>query len=162
VAFFDAGPDLRDPSVEGLQRVQTALDEERERSLRLRADFENLRRRGAREQEGAALGGSRKAILALLPVIDALERALATGSADFEFYEGVASTHRLFMTTLREAGAVPFETAGQPFDPTSHEAVATAPASEGAPGTVARQIRRGWRLGDALLRPAQVVVAEDR
>ena len=95
-------------------------------------------------------------------MLDTLERALAAGSTDPDFYEGVAATHRLFVRALREAGAEPIESVGQPFDPNVHEAVATVPANGRKPGTVAREVRRGWRLGDELLRPAQVVVATPR
>jgi molecular chaperone GrpE len=72
----------------------------------------------------------------------------------------MAATHRQFMTALREAGAEPLDSVGQPFDPNVHEAVATAPSESVEPGTVIRELRRGWRLGDELLRPAQVVVAK--
>jgi molecular chaperone GrpE len=93
-------------------------------------------------------------------VLDTLERALATGSSDHEFYDGVAATHRLFLNALREAGAEPIDAVGRPFDPNLHEAVAAVPANDDvAPGTVVREVRGGWRLGDELLRPAQVVVA---
>jgi molecular chaperone GrpE len=71
----------------------------------------------------------------------------------------VAATHRLFLNALREAGAEPVEAVGQRFDPTIHEAISTVPANGAEAGTVAGEVRRGWRLGDALLRPAQVVVA---
>ena len=134
----------------------------RERYLRLRADFENLRRRGMREREMARLEGRRAALLPLLAVLDALERALAAGSTDRDFYEGVMATHRLFITALREAGAEPVDSVGRPFDPTMHEAVATVPALGVQPGIVTSEVLRGWRLGDELLRPAQVVVATAR
>jgi molecular chaperone GrpE len=147
-----AGPD----EVEGLRH---ALEEERQRNRRLLSDYDNLRRRMAREQEAARQDGRRAALLPLLAVLDALEHALAAGSTDPDFYEGVAATHRLFVSALREAGAAPIESAGRPFDPQVHEAVATVPARGVAPGTVAREVRRGWRLGNELLRPAQVVVA---
>jgi molecular chaperone GrpE len=131
-----------------------------ERHLRLRADFENFRRRAAKDYESAHREGRRTALLPLLPVLDSLERALQAGSTDREFYDGVEATHRLFLAALREAGAKPIETVGQPFDPTVHEAVAAVPADGGVtPGTVVREVRRGWRLDDELLRPAQVVVA---
>ena len=130
------------------------------RHLRLLAEFDNYRRRTAKEHEAARREGRRAALLPLLPVLDSLERALATGSTDRDFYDGVVATHRLFLAALREAGAEPIESVGQPFDPNLHEAVAAVPADgEVAPGTVAREVRRGWRLGDELLRPAQVVVA---
>ena len=70
-----------------------------------------------------------------------------------------AATQRLFVKALREAGAEPIDSVGAPFDPRLHEAVATVPSNDAEPGTVVGEIRRGWRLGDQLLRPAQVAVA---
>jgi molecular chaperone GrpE len=145
-----------------VERLRQALDEAEQRHLRLRADFDNVRRRSAREQEAARHDGRRAALAPLLAVLDTLERALAAGSTDADFYEGVAATHRLFIRALREAGAEPIETVGRPFDPNVHEAVATVPSDGRTPGVVAREVRRGWRLGDALLRPAQVVVVAPR
>ncbi|HEX9821613.1 MAG TPA: nucleotide exchange factor GrpE [Methylomirabilota bacterium] len=158
---MDAAEADREPravEVEDVERLRQALDEARQRHLRLRADFENARRRTAREHEAARHESRRAALLPLLPVLDTLERALAAGSTDPDFYEGVAATHRLFVNALREAGVEPVESVGRPFDPQVHEAVATVPSGRAAPGTVAREVRRGWRLGDTLLRPAQVVV----
>jgi molecular chaperone GrpE len=142
-----------------VDRLRRELEEEQHRNLRLLADFENYRRRVAREQDAARREGRRAALLPLLPVLDTLERALAAGSADRTFYEGVAATRRLFEAALREAGAMPVESLGRPFDPEIHEAVGTVPADGVEPGTVARELRRGWRVGDELLRPAQVIVA---
>jgi molecular chaperone GrpE len=130
-----------------------------DRHLRLLAEFENFRRRAAKEHEAARREGRRSALLPLLAVLDTFERALGAGSTDRDFYEGVAATHRLFLDALREAGAAPIESVGRPFDPNVHEAVATAPADGVPPGTVAREVRRGWQLGNEQLRPAQVVVA---
>ena len=152
----------RAATADEVERLRRALDEAQERHLRLRADFDNLRRRSAREQEAARLEGRRAALGPLLAVLDTLERALAAGSTDPDFYEGVAATQRLFINALREAGAEPMETVGRPFDPKVHEAVATVPPNGRSPGTVAREVRRGWRLGDSLLRPAQVVVVAPR
>lgn len=144
-----------------VERLRRALDEEQQRHLRLRADFDNVRRRASREQEAARRDGQRAALLSLLPVLDSLERALAAGSTDPDFYEGVAATHRLFVNALHEAGADPIESVGRWFDPTVHERVATMPSGSVEPGIV-HEVRRGWRLGDELLRPAQVVVAAPR
>jgi molecular chaperone GrpE len=142
-----------------VERLRRSLEEERQQGLRLLADFDNFRRRMARDREVARHDGRREALLPLLPVLDTLERALEAGSTDPTFYEGVAATHRLFLSALREAGAQPIESVGRPFDPRLHEAVATVPAHNVEPGAVVRETRRGWRLGDDLLRPAQVVVA---
>lgn len=87
------------------------------------------------------------------------QRALAVGFSDRPFYDGAAATHRLFTAALREAGAEPVEGLGRPFDPSVHEAVATVPADGAPPGTVVREMRRGWRLGGERVRPAHVVAA---
>lgn len=156
-ARADAGD--RAAETDEVERLRQVLEEERQRNVRLLADYDNLRRRMAREHETARQDGRRAALLPLLPVLDTLERALAAGSTDPDFYAGVAATHRLFITALSEAGAEPVESTGRPFDPKVHEAVATLPSNGIDPGTVVREVRRGWRLGDELLRPAQVVVA---
>jgi molecular chaperone GrpE len=158
-----------DPADEGdravataeVERLHGALEAAEARHRRLLADLENFRRRAAREQEAAHQDGRRAALLPILPVLDTLERALAAGSTDHAFYEGVAATQRLFLTALHEAGAEPVETVGHPFDPAVHEAVAVVTADGVEPGIVVREVRRGWRLGRELLRPAQVVVAAD-
>ena len=152
-------PGERAVEADEVEQLQHALEEERQRNLRLLADFENFRRRVSRENETARRGALRSALLPLLPVLDTLERGLAAGSTDTDFYEGVAATQRLFESALREAGAEPIESVGRPFDPEVHEAVSTVPSVDVEPGTIVQEVRRGWRLPDGLLRPAQVVVA---
>ena len=160
--LHDRDEDAADGPVatEEVERLRRRAREQEDRHLRLRADFENLRRRVARENEQARHEARRSALLPLLGVLDTLERALAAGSADATFYEGVVATHRLFVNALREAGAEPVPSEGERFDPAVHEAVATEPSSEDKAGTVVREMQRGWRLRTGpLLRPAQVVVA---
>ena len=147
------------PASDDVEELRRSLGEQQDRYLRLLAEFENVRRRMAREHERARHEGRRDALLALLPALDTLERALAAGSTDTPFYEGVVATHRLFLDALRELGVEPVQSEGQPFDPNQHEAVATVNADDVDPGTVTREVRRGWRFGHELLRPAQVVVA---
>jgi molecular chaperone GrpE len=142
-----------------VERLRRALDEQQERNLRLLADLDNFRRRATREREAAHFSGRRAALLPVLAALDTLERALAAGSTDPDFYEGVSATLRLFIDALLEAGAEPFDSVGEKFDPASHEAVDTVHVENVEPGTVAQQLRRGWRLGDELLRAAQVIVA---
>jgi molecular chaperone GrpE len=148
--------------VDEVERLKEALVKERERNLRLLADLDNFRRRTAKEQESGQRTGRRAALLPLLPVLDTLERALATGSTDPHFYEGVAATFRVFTDALLAAGAEPFDSVGQRFDPAIHEAVEIVDADGVETGTVTRQVLRGWRLGDELLRPARVIVAANR
>lgn len=144
---------------EEIERLRRDLEQEKDRSLRLLADIDNIRRRAARDNEIARLAGQRAALLSTLPVLDALNRALEAGSTDRDFYKGVADTRGVFAAALREAGAEPIETIGRPFDPEVHEAVSTVPMDDVAPGTIVEEARPGWRLGGELLRPAQVVVA---
>jgi molecular chaperone GrpE len=158
-----AGPETetteRESATDDPERLRRTLEEEQDRLLRFRADFDNFRRRAARERETAQQEGRRSTLLALLPGVDALERALETGSSDAVFYDGVASTHRLILDALRQLGAEPVAAVGQWFDPDVHEAVASIPADGAEPGRAVREVRRGWRLGGELLRPAQVVVS---
>ena len=147
------------PASDDVEELRRSFGEQQDRYLRLLAEFENVRRRMAREHERARHEGRRDALLPLLPALDTLDRALAAGSTDTPFYEGVVATHRLFLDALRELGVEPVQSEGQPFDPNQHEAVATVPPDDVDPGTVTREVRRGWRFGHELLRPAQVVVA---
>lgn len=142
-----------------IERLRRSLEDARQEGVRLLADFDNLRRRTGREQGRARQEGKGDVLRLLLPVLDSFDRAIEIGSSDEAFNAGMAATHRLLVDALRAAGAEPVESAGQPFDPRVHEAVATVAATDAGPGTVAREVRRGWRLGDDLLRPAQVVVA---
>jgi molecular chaperone GrpE len=142
-----------------IEELRKALDEEQQRYLRLLAEFDNFRRRMARDAQGSRDAGRREALLPLLDVFDMLERGLAAGSTDPAFYEGVAATKRLFVSALGRAGVEPISTLGTTFDPKVHEAVATLPSATVDPGTIVREERSGWRLGEDLLRPAQVVVA---
>jgi molecular chaperone GrpE len=142
--------------IDGLRRQ---IEEEQQRNLRLLAEFDNFRRRAVREQDGARDEGRRRALLPLLAVLDTLERALAAGSTDRAFYEGVAATQQLFTAALGAAGAEPVESVGRRFDPSIHEAIGTQASDDVEPGVVAREVQRGWRVGPELLRAAQVVVA---
>jgi molecular chaperone GrpE len=151
--------DVAGADVPEVERLRGALVEEQGRYLRLRADLDNFRRHMAKEQESAQRGGRRAALLPLMPVLDTLERALAAGSTDPHFYEGVAATSRLFIDALLAAGAEPFDSVGLPVDPAIHEAVESVQTDDVKSGTVVRQVLRGWRLGDELLRPARVIVA---
>lgn len=152
-------PEEPEPGADEVEKLQRDVEDEKQRTLRLLAEFDNFRRRAAREQDAARHQGRGAALLAVLPVLDTLEQALEAGSKDRAFFEGVAATRKLFLDALREAGAEPVQSVGEEFDPQVHEVVHTAPSEDAEPGTVLRELRRGWRLGGELLRPAQVEVA---
>jgi len=132
--------------------------------LRLRADFENFKRRTEREREAAERQAAAGLITRLLPVLDNFERALSAEVAEGDgrsFQQGVALIFRQLLDELRREGLTAVDSLAQPFDPTVHEAVDTQ-RMPGLPGnTVVEELRRGYLLHDRLLRPAQVRVCID-
>jgi len=149
-----------------LDGLQTRLeDAERERDeyldslQRLKADFENYRKRAARDQASFAARASEALVKELLPILDDLERALEAAELHEEatLEEGVALVHRSLVQTLQKQGLEPIETNGR-FDPHVHEALLSQP-SEAEEGSVIDVLQKGYRLGDRVLRPARVVVA---
>ena len=137
--------------------LQKERDEYLELAQRARADFENYKKRAAREGHDALLRGKTEVGRAVLPALDALERARETNGEGLA--EGVALVHKELQSALAAAGIDPIDPAGDPFDPNLHEALSSRPAEddEGS-GVVVETVQRGYRLGDTLIRPARVVV----
>ena len=137
-------------------------DEYLELAKRTKADFENYRKRAVREAHAAQSRGVSKLALALLPAIDNLDRALAHAddAPAAELASGVKLVHDEILAALARAGIEPFSPQGEPFDPQSQEAVAQYPVPGAEPGTVAEVYQCGYRIGDSVLRPARVSVAE--
>ncbi|MCX8031793.1 MAG: nucleotide exchange factor GrpE [Thermoleophilia bacterium] len=128
--------------------------------LRLRAEFDNFRKRMARELTESGARARAEVLLELLPVLDNLERALeaAEHHEEGKVIEGVKLTRDMFMDLLRRSGVEEVPGVGAEFDPNVHEALAVEP-SEHKEGTVIRVFQRGYRHGDRILRPARVVVS---
>jgi len=173
---MEAGPDERvtaDEAVGEAEQVETPPDPEtviaaltaerdllKDQLLRLRADFDNFRKRVLRETEALRATAARETIRNLLPVRDNLERALAHDPADgAAFAEGVRMILRQFDDTLAAQGLESIETDGQEFDPNVHEALTYAPSDTVPAGRIATVYERGYRIGGVLLRPAKVVVS---
>jgi molecular chaperone GrpE len=138
--------------------------EYRESWLRALADFENFRRRAARETAEARDRGRSEVLTSLLDVIDDVDRALeAAGNSADETEDPIVAGVRLIRThlnqILRTHGVEESPALGEPFDPHVHEAVMQVPSEEIPPGHVAQVLRRGYRMGDRVLRPARVAVA---
>jgi molecular chaperone GrpE len=144
-----------------LARVSAQRDEYLALAQRTQADFENYRKRVAREAATAELRGVSRLARELLPALDNLERALAAaGELDAQVLEGLRLVHRELSGALERAGIESFGTAGERFDPELHEAVAQQPADGVEPGAISEVYQAGYRLaGGAILRPARVVVA---
>ena len=126
----------------------------------LAAEFENFRKRVAREREAQAAFGNEQLLLAVLPFLDNLERAMGQEVASTEaLLSGVRMTHDLFLSELRKFGLEQIPAQGGRFDPSLHEAIASVPSSGQPGGTILAEARKGYLLRGRLLRPAQVTVA---
>ncbi len=128
---------------------------------RTQADFENYRKRVAREAAAARDRGVGSLAKELLPALDNLDRAMEAAAEDDPLLQGVRLVRTELKTALARAGIESFCPLGEPFDPSVHEAVATAPQPPGGSpsGIVVEVYQDGYRLGEGVLRPARVVVA---
>ena len=143
-----------------LARAERERDEYLELAKRTQADFENYRKRAAKEAAAAGDRARSGLIRELLPVVDNLERALASaGEAEEHLAEGVRLVHSELVAALQRNGVEAFDPQGEEFDPTVHEALSTRPGEDGASGVVLDTVEKGYRLNDTVLRPARVVVS---
>jgi len=145
------------------EEARRQRDEYYDLLLRKTAEFDNYRKRIERERQSTAQAAAADLIVELLPLIDDLERALRaeTGAAGAQPYRhGVELIHRQLLETLKKRGVQPVEALGADFDPHYHQAVSYEPAPGHREGEVIEEFRRGYTLGDRLLRPAMVRVAK--
>jgi len=128
---------------------------------RVQADFENYRKRAARDQERLVAHAHERLVRELLPVLDDLERTLEAAERHEEaaLVEGVRLVERSLRGALEKEGLVEIETSGA-FDPHVHEALLSQPRDGAEPGSVLEVVQRGYRIGDRVVRPARVIVAE--
>jgi molecular chaperone GrpE len=146
---------------EDVEGLRAELKQERDRHLRTRADLENYRRRVERDREVAGREAKRSLLLALVGLADGFDRALAhIDESPDSVAEGLRGMQRGLRSLLEAEGVKPFDSIGERFDPTRHEAVATVRDFDGAPGTVVDDAGRGYFWNHELLRPARVRVAD--
>jgi molecular chaperone GrpE len=149
-----------------LADVQRERDEYLDLAKRTKADFENFRKRMTSEVQAAGARGKAEVIREVVPVLDDLERALQAAGLDPEgdsedgLAHGVLLVFRGLRETLARNGVEAVDPKGEKFDPNLHEALSTQPADGVESGTVVETMQKGYRLGDQLVRPARVVVAE--
>src|SRR5215208_3963886 len=125
---------------------------------RIQADFENYRKRAAREAAAAGERAKSGLVRELLPIVDNLERALSSAEeGEQHLAEGVRLVHSELIAVLERNGIEQFDPAGDKFDPAEHEALSVR--SEGEPGVVVEVVERGYRSNGTILRPARVVVS---
>ena len=153
-----AQSEVEDPMV----GLQADLDRFRDLALRSQADFENYKKRSAREKEEAIKYANSSLLERLVGIIDNFELGLAAANepgADSPIYSGMVLVQKQLNDLLAENGLEPIEAEGKPFDPNLHEAIAHEPGDQVPEGIVLRQVRRGYRFKDRLLRPSRVVVS---
>jgi molecular chaperone GrpE len=149
-----------------LADTQRERDEYLDLAKRTKADFENFRKRMTAEVQAASVRGKAEALRDVLPVLDDLERAIQAAGLDPEgdSEDGLAHGVLLVFRGLREAltrsGIEAVDPTGEKFDPNLHEALSAQPVEGAEAGTVVETMQKGYRLGDQLIRPARVVVAE--
>jgi molecular chaperone GrpE len=135
-------------------------DDLRIRLAYLTAEFDNFRKRAAREREAQAAFGNEQLLRAILPFLDNLERAMGQSEGSTQaVLEGVRMTYELFLAELRKFGLDQISSVGKAFDPAHHEAIGSVPWEGKPEGTVLSEARKGYLLNGRLLRPAQVMVA---
>ncbi len=144
-----------------LAEAESKRDEYLDHLQRLKAEFDNFRKRALRDQEALVARAHERLVKELLPVLDDLERALDAAEVHDEasVVEGVKLVQRALLGLLEREGLAEIDTDGA-FDPHVHEALLAQPGEGAEAGSVLQVVQKGYRLGDRVLRPARVVVAE--
>jgi molecular chaperone GrpE len=155
----EPGDAASEPSAlsEELEAARRERDEYLDALQRLKAEFENSRKRQERERARILETASERLVVELLPVLDNLDRAL---EAEGDVREGVRATRDQLADVLGKEGLLPVASDGQPFDPNVHEAVMGQPSEEHEEGTILQTFERGYLLNGKPIRPAKVVVAK--
>jgi len=144
-----------------LQKLRAERDSLLDRLARAQAEFENARRRAAKEQQDFRDFSAMETVKSLLPVVDSFERALQAKSDAADFRSGVELIHKQFQDVLAKLGVKPVPAKGEQFDPHVHEAIEMVETSDAADHQVLEEWQRGYKYKDRLLRPAMVKVAKN-
>lgn len=158
--------DTIDP-VDGIMVEQlAAAQEEAARNLegwqRTQAEFANARKRMEKQRADAYMDANMELVRKLLPIVDDMERALQSAPAQIQsdgWFSGLALVGRKFGSVLESLQVEPIPALGQPFDPHIHEAIGQDPSSDYESGIISREMQKGYRLGDRVIRPSLVYVA---
>ena len=161
----DATPLTHEEQLEKeLEDAQAVIEEQKDKYLRLSAEFDNYRKRTMKEKAELILNGGEKSISSILPVIDDFERAIKTMETAKDVKavkEGVELIYNKFMAVMAQNGVKVIETKDQPLDTDYHEAIAVIPApSEEQKGKILDCVQTGYTLNDKVIRHAKVVVGE--
>jgi molecular chaperone GrpE len=156
-------PVLTVEQIEALKEQASKAGEFRDRLLREAADFENYKKRAARERQDAVTFANESLLQKLVPILDTFEMALAATSKDGasaqSLQTGVTMIYNQLKSALAEAGLEEIDARGKTFDPNLHEAMSQQESADVPEGGVAQQLRKGYKFRNRLLRPAGVIVA---
>lgn len=144
-----------------LEKLRSERDSLLDRLARAQAEFENARRRAAKEQQEYRDFATSDAIKSLLPVMDSFERALQTKSDSKDFRNGIELIYKQLQDALAKLGVRAIPAKGEPFDPRFHEAIEMVETTDAPDHHVIEELQRGYKLKDRLLRPAMVRVAKN-
>ena len=159
-----AEPEKKEPSEadklrEKLKKAQDDLAAEKDKNLRLRAEYDNFRKRSAKERDNIYADVKADTLLKILPIFDNLERALRQETADEAYRKGVEMTMNQFLEALKALGATPIETEGKTFDPHEHNAVMHTEDPDKGENVIVQEFQKGFKLGDRVIRFSMVQVA---
>lgn len=159
-------PALEHPSYQALEEQLLVAQQEKheywEKLMRTAAEVDNIRRRAERDIANAHLFGQEKMVMAMLPVGDSLEQAIALAKTQegAGLYEGLCLTQRVFLEALEKMGVQQIDPLGLAFDPNQHEAMSAQPSDEVAPNTVLVVYQKGYLMHERVVRPARVIVSK--
>ena len=143
-----------------IEKLKDEIAAEKDRNIRLLADFDNFRRRVTREKNETYQRAAEATIAEFLPVLDNFDRAIAQApEAGDAFADGVRMVYGQLSDVLAKAGVTPVQALGAPFNPAEHEAIAYQPSADAPEGQVIYEAKRGYRMGDRVIRPASVIVS---
>jgi molecular chaperone GrpE len=156
------GSALKKTHADQLEELRAALKEKEALCAKTLAEFENYRKRTAKDGNTDAKALIRELLLDLLAVQDSFDRAFQSEAlkAEPQVYQGMRSIQRQIHQLLEQRGVLTFESVGQPFDPSMHEAVDTEPSRKHPDATVSREVEKGYLWEGKVLRAAKVVVAK--
>jgi molecular chaperone GrpE len=145
-----------------IESLQAELDAQKDKVLRLSAEFDNYKKRTARETDDFRKFANESLFKQILTVVDNLERAIESGDekTDGKILEGVKLTHKEMMKFFNTFNVTPVKAQGKPFDPSYHQAVTQQETDEQPPNTVVAELQKGYLLHERLIRPSMVVVSK--
>ena len=144
---------------EKIEKLNQELDELKDRHTRLIAEFDNLKKRSAKERENLYNSVVVDIITPLLPVIDNLEKAVEQQTADEEYKKGIELVLKQFKDVLSARGVTEIETVGKTFDPELHEAVSSVQDASKGEKEIVQEYRKGYMIGNKVIRHSMVIVA---